>query len=590
MAKWLVAAKRADFDKIAKEFQIDPVIARIIRNRDIIGEKEIDLFLHASLEDLHSPFLMKDMEKAASILTEKIEKEEKIRIIGDYDIDGICASYILKRGLCYLGANVDVAIPHRVKDGYGMNESLIQEAYDEGVQTIVTCDNGITAAEQVAYANTLGMTVIITDHHEIPYEELDGEKTYVLPEAAAVVDPKRSDCTYPFTGICGGAVAYKFVEAMLLFSHGAKEKKAGIFFEEEEVLLEELLEFVAFATVGDVMELVDENRILVKYGLRLLQHTKNKGMKALIEVNDLAEKQLSAYHIGFVLGPCLNATGRLDTAERAFALLEAKSRNEAVSIAGDLKALNDSRKEMTLQGVEEAVRQIEESQLKEDKVLVLYLPKCHESLAGIIAGRIRERYGKPTFVLTRGEEEIKGSGRSIDAFSMYEEMNKHKELFVKFGGHKLAAGLSLKEERIEDFRRAMNENCQLTEEDFEQKVLIDVPMPISYVNKTLIQQLEILEPFGNGNSKPVFAAKNIRFLSESILGKNKNVAKYVVMDESQTRLEMIYFGDLERFRAYIEEKYGASEVRGVTLSVIYYPTINEFRGSSSIQLVMQDYQ
>ena len=592
MAKWMVSAKKADFGKIAETFRIDPVIARIIRNRDIVDAAQIHLFLHGTLEDLHSPRLLYDMEKAVAFILSKIENGARLRIIGDYDIDGICATYILFRGLKYCGADVDTVIPHRMKDGYGLNDALIKEAYENGIDTIITCDNGIAAADQIAYANELGMSVVITDHHEVPYEIAeDGTRKELLPPAEAVIDPKQENCHYPFDGICGAVVAYKFIQVL------TEEYKKTDADTKRSEMLSELLEFAAFATVGDVMELLDENRIIVRYGLKQMVHTKNPGLRALIEVSGLQNKPLSAYHIGFVLGPCLNATGRLDTATKALAMLTSESFSEAVTIAGELKELNDSRKEMTRQGTEQATAMIEQGPYADDKVLVLYLPDVHESLAGIIAGRIKEKYHKPTFVLTKGEEGVKGSGRSIETYHMYEQMSLCKHLFTKYGGHKMAAGLSMPEENVEEFRKSLNRNCHLTDDDFIEKIMIDVPMPLSYIRLDFVKQLQVLEPFGNGNPKPVFAQKNVHILQGRILGKNANVGKYRIRDEQGGTYEMIYFGDLERWHAFIEESFGESEkeklYRGgsdeIVISMIYYPDINVYQGRESLQIVMQDY-
>lgn len=588
MAKWMVSAKKADFDRIAQQFHIDPVIARIIRNRDIAEDGMIRQFLYGTLEDLHSPYLLKDVEKAAEILRDKIRQGKSIRVIGDYDIDGICSTYILLEGLKYCGAVADAVIPHRIHDGYGMNEHMITEAYEAGIDTVLTCDNGIAAKEQIAYAKSLGMTVVVTDHHEVPYEiGSDGARQECLPPADAVIDPKQEQCTYPFDGICGAVVAYKLVQVMLNYEHD--ERNRGI--------LQELLAFAAFATVGDVMELTDENRIIVKYGLRQISESTNAGMQALLNVNGLQDKPLTAYHIGFVLGPCLNATGRLDTACRALQMFLTDDRSEAVTIAGELKELNDSRKNMTLQGTQQAVSLIEESALKDDKVLVIYLPDCHESLAGIIAGRIRERYHKPVFVLTRAEEGVKGSGRSIEAYHMYDKMSECKELYTKYGGHKMAAGVSMAEANVDAFRTYLNEHCGLTEADFEEKILIDVPMPMSYVTADFVRQLSVLEPFGNGNSKPVFAQKNLRLIRGRILGKNSNVGKYTVEDDSGRRFEMMYFGNLEVWHSFLQDSFGQEEYDrlyregdgSIRIHVIYYPDLDVYQGREHLQMIMQDY-
>lgn len=588
MAQWFISAKKADFNKIAEKYNIDPVLARIIRNRDVVEEEEIRKYLKGGRQDLYAPELLKDMDKAVALLSRKIKEGGRIRVIGDYDADGICSSYILLRGIVACGGNVDTVIPHRIKDGYGLNDSLIEEAHSDGIDTIITCDNGIAAAPQVAYAKALGMRVIVTDHHEIPYEEEAGKRVYILPEADAVVNPKQEGCVYPYKNICGGVVAYKVVQSLFSFLHP----------ENETEIVEEFLEIAAFATVCDVMELKDENRIIVKCGLQNMQHTRNQGLKALIEVCGLEGKMLSAYHIGFVLGPCINATGRLDTAQRALYLLNSRSRSEAVQIAAELKDLNDSRKEMTLKGTGEAMECIEKNGWKEDKVLVVYLPECHESLAGIIAGRLREQYGRPVFVLTRGEDGVKGSGRSIEGYHMYEEMTACKEYFTKYGGHKMAAGLSMEEENVESFRRKINEACRLTEEDCEEKVHIDAAMPFSYLTKELIGELELLEPFGVGNGKPVFAQKNVHIINARVMGKNQNVGKYRIHDEEGGSYEMVYFGDLERFHEFLAVQAGKGNVMrmleggtvDITISMTYYPSINSYAGRESIQIVLQNYR
>lgn len=562
--KWVVAAKKADFERIGKQFGIDPVVARIIRNRDIEGDAEIARYLHGTLSQLHDPCGLYGMDSAVKILNHKIADKKRIRVIGDYDVDGIMSSYILLKGLMLLGADADVVIPHRVQDGYGLNDDLIENAHRDGVDTILTCDNGIAAYSQVELANRMGMTVVVTDHHEVPYEDSAEGKEYILPPAAAVIDPKQPGCSYPFKGICGAVVAFKLMQELL------------------GKVPEDFIEMAAFATVCDVMELVDENRILVKYGLKAMEHSHNIGLAALIEVCGLQEKSLSAYHVGFILGPCMNATGRLDTAKRALKLLLTDTHAEAVSIAVELKNLNESRKEMTAYGVEQAVRIIEEKGLADRKVLILYLPECHESLAGIIAGRIREMYGRPVFVLTNSEGGIKGSGRSIEAYSMYEELNKCKELFTRYGGHKMAAGVSMDAENLDEFARRMEEECRLTPEDYVEKVRIDVPMPFSYVNEELIRQLSLLEPFGNGNPKPLFAQRNLTLDGVRVFGKNQNVGKYRVSDEYGGRYELTYFGEQEDLQRYWNQKG--------KISVTYYPQINVYRGSSQIQFVIQNYQ
>lgn len=585
MEKWFVMRKGAPFQEIAEKFNIHPVLARIIRNRDVIGDENIRMYLQGTIADLHDGMLMKDMDKAVDIILEKIREDKKIRVIGDYDIDGINATYILLEGIRSLGGNVDTDIPDRMKDGYGLNQNLIDKAFDDDIDTIITCDNGIAAREEIKYGKQLGMTVVVTDHHEVPYEDGEEGKIYLLPSADAVIDPKQKDCNYPFKGLCGAAVAYKLVEALF--------EASGEDIEDVDYLMEN----VAIATVGDVMDLVDENRIFVKQGLEMIKRTKNKGLKALIECTGVDVNRLSAYHIGFVIGPCLNASGRLDTAKRALELLCAKTNKEADVLAGDLKALNDSRKDMTAAAVEEAIQMIEESSLKHDKVLVVYLPECHESLAGIVAGRIRERYYKPTFVLTNAEDGVKGSGRSIESYHMYEELNKCKELLIKFGGHKLAAGLSLEEENVDIFRKVLNQNATMTEDDLVAKVSIDLQMPLGYVNNKLIEELELLEPFGKANTKPLFVEKNIEILKCEIIGKNKNVLKMQVKDGNGTIMDAIYFGDIEQFTTYVSDKYDVLSVKqmlrgqrtGITMSLTYYPTINEYMGRKTVQIVIQNY-
>lgn len=569
MEKWVVAAKKADFNQIGQQFHIDPVIARLIRNRDVVGEEKIREYLLGTVEDIPSPWLMKDMEKAVDILERKIQQQAKIRIIGDYDIDGVTSTYILLKGLTRIGANVDTYIPDRVADGYGIHEHLIDRAGEDGIDTIVTCDNGIAATAEIQMAKDKGMTVIVTDHHEIPYREENGERQVILPPADAILNPKQYDCPYPNKNLCGAVVAFKYITA-LYERFGVPEKE-----------LEDYYELAAIATVGDVMDLQGENRILVKEGLRRLKETKNPGLQELIRANALEDAKITAYHIGFVLGPCINASGRLDTAARSLQLLNAQTIEEAAKLAGDLTALNQSRKALTEKGKEEAIRLIETTDLKNDRVLVVYLPDCHESLAGIIAGRLREKYHKPAFVLTRGETSAKGSGRSIESYSMYEELVKCADLMVQFGGHPMAAGLSIKEENIEAFRRQLNENCTLTEENLRPKIVIDVPMPVSYITKELVEQISLLEPFGKGNTKPVFAQKGLRVLDSSILGKNKNVVKVKLLDPQGVPMEGIYFGEAEEFAGFLKEHD--------TIAVTYYPEINRFRGKESLQIIIQNY-
>lgn len=589
MEKWLVAAKRADFDKWAREFSISPVLARILRNRDLTREEEIRKFLYGTLKDCYSPWLLKDMDKAVECLLKAVEEGRLVRVIGDYDVDGICSAYILTKGLEVFGAKADTAIPHRIHDGYGLNDHLIEEAKKDGIELIVTCDNGIAAAPQIALAASLGIRVVVTDHHEVPFTEQNGEKKELLPDACAVIDPKRGDCGYPFPSICGTVVAYKLLQALAEKSQSRALMEA----------LDEFVEFAALATVCDVMELKDENRILVKEGLKRLKrlkNTKNMGLRALLEVNGIDKSKLSAYHLGFVIGPCLNATGRLDTAKRALELLKSGTKVEAMSAAAELKELNDSRKNLTLKGVEEAENYIASNGIAEDDVMLIFLPDVHESLAGIIAGRIREKYNRPVFILTRGEEGVKGSGRSIEGYHMFESMTAVKQYFTKYGGHKLAAGLSMREEDIEPLRKALNEKSGLTEEDFIPKVHIDVPMPLSYADTAFAEELELLEPFGVGNPKPLFAQKELVFLSGYKMGANRTCARYRVSTPEGKEVSLVFFGDLERFGTFLNEKYGAGTEAalydgrgGCKVSVVYQLGINTYRGKSELQFVMQHY-
>lgn len=586
MERWVLLRKGADFEAIGKKYQISPRLACLIRNRDVIGEEAVDRYLNGTISDLYDGMLMKDMDKAIDILKEKILEDKKIRVIGDYDIDGVNATYILLEGLERLGADVDSDIPDRISDGYGLNRHLVERAYEAGVDTLITCDNGIAAADEIAYGKEMGMTVIVTDHHEVTFDEQDGEKRYRIPPADAVMDPKQPDCLYPFKGLCGAAVAYKLMEA--LWESMGKDSAD----------LDDLIENVAIATIGDVMDLEDENRIFVKEGLQMLRRTKNPGLKALIECTGIDKESLNSYHIGFVLGPCINASGRLDTAKRALELLRAGTQKEADILAGDLKALNDSRKDMTEEAVKQAEEQVETTTISKDKVLVVYLPDCHESLAGIVAGRIRENYYKPVFVLTDAEEGVKGSGRSIDGYHMYEELNKCKELLTKFGGHRLAAGLSLPKENVGKFREMLNKNCTLTEEEMKEKVTIDMEMPFGCVTEGLVKELELLEPFGKGNTKPVFAARDVTLLGARILGKNRNVLKLQVQDVNGYRIEAMLFHHADDFLGKLEEQYGKTEVdallkgrgRQIQISLTYYPDINEYMGKKTPQIVVTHYR
>ena len=569
MEKWVVTAKKADFQGIGRKYGIDPVIARIIRNRDITGDEAIEEYLNGTLADIPSWKLLKDIDKAVEIISGKIDAGTKMRIIGDYDIDGVTATYILLKGFKRLGANVDTYIPDRVADGYGIHDHLIKKAMEDGIDTIVTCDNGISASSQITYAKELGMTVVVTDHHEVPFTDNEEGRTYILPPADAIINPKQADCTYPNKNICGAVVAMKLVFALYEKYRLPEEEK------------EDFLEPAAIATVGDIMDLQGENRILVKEGLARLPFTKNKGLKALIRAIGLEDQKITSYDIGFRLGPCINASGRLDTAMRSLALLQSEDEEEAAKLAGDLKALNDSRKALTEKETEEAYKLIESSDLKNDRVMVVFLPECHESLAGIIAGRIREKYHKPTFVLTRGEKSLKGSGRSTENYSMYEELVKCDSLLVQYGGHPMAAGLSIEEENVEKFRQTLNDNCTLTEEDMIPKIVIDVPMPISYINEELVEQLSILEPFGKGNTKPLFAQKNLRVLKVGIYGKTQNTVKLQLRDPSGAVMDGLYWGEAKEFADFARSHE--------TISVTYYPRINSYMGRESLQIVIQNY-
>lgn len=569
MEKWMVYNKKADFQKIGSEFGIDPVIARLIRNRDIQDMKEIRSYLYGTLAEIPSPWKMKDMERAVQILQKKITQKKKIRIIGDYDIDGVTATCILLKGLKRLNANVDTYIPDRVKDGYGMHEQLIDKALEDGIDTILTCDNGIAAAAEIEYAKKEGLTVIVTDHHDIPFRDTEDGRIWIIPKADAVVNPKQNDCLYPNKNICGAVVAWKLIWALY--------ERLGI--DSDEIW--DFLELAAIATVGDVMDLQGENRIIVKEGLKKLSSTSFEGLKALICVNNLESAEITAYHVGFVIGPCINASGRLDTAARSLELLLADNMEDAMKLADDLYDLNQSRKAMTEQGKEQAIQSIEENNLGKDRVLVVYLPDCHESLAGIIAGRIREAYNKPVFVLTKGADGVKGSGRSIEAYSMYEELVKCSDLLTQFGGHPMAAGLSMEEKNVELFRRRLNDNCTLTEQDLIPKIMIDVPMPISYLSKKLTEQLKVLEPFGKGNSKPLFAQKNLRAVGIRVFGRNRNVAKMLLIDENGIKMDAVYFGEVQEFVDFVQAHD--------TISVTYYPEINVFQGRENLQVVIKNY-
>ena len=571
MERWVLLRKGADFEAISKKFHISPRLASLIRNRDVIGDEAINQYLNDTIAELYDGMQMKGMPQAVEILTEKIRDREKIRVIGDYDCDGINATYILLEGLEKLGAKVDSDIPDRIKDGYGLNQHLIDRAHEDGIDTIITCDNGIAAAKEIEYGKALGMTIIVTDHHEVPYKENEAGRRYILPPADAVVDPRQEGCEYPFKGLCGAAVAYKLVEA-LCEANG-----------QDVADLDYLLENVAIATVADVMDLTEENRILVKQGLEMLKRTSNLGLRALIQCIGLEGKKIQAYHIGFILAPCLNASGKLDTAKRALALLRAKTEREADMLAGDLKALNESRRDMTDRVVDEAMAKVERTDIRGDKVLVIYLPDCHESLAGLVAGRVRENYYRPVFVLTDSEDGVKGSGRSIESYSMYEELTGCGDLLTKFGGHPMAAGLSIDKENVEKFKRRLNDQCTLSEEELTEKVVIDMELPFAAITEHFIEELEYMEPFGKGNTKPVFAARGVFMQHVKIIGKNKNVAKATAIDAAGNRMEAICFHDAQEFAKQCERNNGK-------MSITFYPGINEFRGERQIQIVITHYR
>lgn len=571
MERWVLLRKGADFEAISKKFHISPRLASLIRNRDVIGDEAINQYLNGTIAELYDGMQMKGMPQAVEILTEKIRDREKIRVIGDYDCDGINATYILLEGLEKLGAKVDSDIPDRIKDGYGLNQHLIDRAHADGIDTIITCDNGIAAAKEIEYGKALGMSIIVTDHHEVPYKENEAGRRYILPPADAVVDPRQEGCEYPFKGLCGAAVAYKLVEA-LCEANG-----------QDVADLDYLLENVAIATVADVMDLTEENRILVKQGLEMLKRTSNLGLRALIQCIGLEGKKIQAYHIGFILAPCLNASGKLDTAKRALALLRAKTEREADMLAGDLKALNESRRDMTDRVVDEAMAKVEQTDIRGDKVLVIYLPDCHESLAGLVAGRVRENYYRPVFVLTDSEDGVKGSGRSIESYSMYEELTGCGDLLTKFGGHPMAAGLSIDKENVEKFKRRLNDQCTLSEEELTEKVVIDMELPFTAITEHFIEELEYMEPFGKGNTKPVFAARGVAMQHVKIIGKNKNVAKATAIDAAGNRMEAICFHDAQEFAKQCERNNGK-------MSITFYPGINEFRGERQIQIVITHYR
>ena len=564
---WMLQTKRADFNGLAMRLGVSPVAVRIMRNRGLLDEREMRKYLYGTLDDLYDPRQMKGMETAAGIIEKKLIEGKKIRIIGDYDIDGVCSTYILLKGFHRAAGNgqIDYEIPDRIRDGYGINESIIRQAAEDGIDTLVTCDNGIAALKEISIAKQLGMTVVVTDHHEVPVDAYG----QILPPADAVVDPKQDGETYPYHEICGAVVAWKLINVIY--------EDLGI--PEHEWM--ELLEFAAIATVGDVMKLQDENRLIVKYGLKKIGSTKNTGLRMLVEKNNLDINNLSAYHIGFVIGACLNAGGRLKSAKVALRMLLEQDPDRVSGLADELKELNDVRKDMTAKGETEAIEQVERFYMS-DKVLVVFLPECHESLAGIIAGRLREHFHKPSFVLTRGEQSAKGSGRSIEAYHMYQGLCEVSDLLVKFGGHPMAAGLSIEESDIDEFRRRLNENAKLTEDDFVPQIWIDVPMPFEYVNEKIVDELKGLEPFGQGNEKPLFAQKSLTIRNVRVLGKNRNVVKMNLVTNTGHPFDGLLFADGDRF---LEEQTGQN-----TIDMIYYPDVNEYNGTRTLQAIIKNYK
>ena len=594
MEKWFVQNKKADFAGIADTLHCSQVLARILRNRDLLETEDMEVFLHGGLENLHSPWLLHGMESAVTRIMLAIQNQEPIRVMGDYDVDGICSTYILKTGFETLGAVVDCVIPHRIHDGYGLNENMIREASQANVKLIVTCDNGISAGGPIELAGQLGMEVIVTDHHEVPYCIEGGQKKELLPKAYAIVDPKQEADEYPFPGICGAVVAYKLISALF---ETCKQKDADYYeIHQLEMILDALLEPAALATVCDVMELVGENRLLVKEGIKRMRNPSNLGLTCLMEVNGIQPDKLKAFHFGFILGPCLNATGRLDSADKALELLCQTDKKEAMELAIWLKELNDSRKNKTLEGEKQAIAYLTEHKLEQDKVLVIYLEEVHESLAGIIAGRIRERYSKPTFVLTRAEEGAKGSGRSIETYHMYESLVEVGHLLTKFGGHKLAAGLSLPISNIDAFRDALNRNCTLGEADFYEKVSIDAVMPMAYGSLELARELEALEPFGVGNPKPLFAEKDACIVGAKRMGKQGNMLKLRVKTGFGGYEELVYFGNGDAFLECFRSKYGESAVQELFAGEAHYPMsvaysigVNSYMGKESKQNEMKYY-
>lgn len=585
--KWMVYGKKADFNGLALKYKISPVTARVIRNRNMTDDRAFDQYLNGTIDSINSPFLFKDMEKAVDILFEAIKNNERIRIIGDYDIDGICSTYILVKAISKFTGNISMDIPDRIKDGYGINKKLIKKAYDEKIKLIITCDNGIAAIDETAYAKELGMKVIVTDHHNVPFDIVDNQMVYKRVQADAVVNHKQPDCTYPFKEMCGAAIAYRFVMACMLKLKEKQDTRYKLI----EAFEKEMIIFAGIATIGDVVSLLDENRIIAKAGLSLLKENTNIGLETLINRCELDKNNISSFHIGYIIGPCLNAAGRLETAKMGLELLLCDNKEKAEKLAEELVILNQKRKELTLEGEKKAVDYA--LKMEDSKVLVIFLEDIHESIAGIIAGRIREKFNKPTIILTKGEEMVKGSGRSIEGYNMYEEINKCSKLLSRFGGHIMAAGVSLEEKNVEAFREMLNKNCSLTEDDYIKKVWIDVPMPLNYISGELIHELKKLEPFGKDNEKPIFAVKDIVVKKMYLMGKAKNMARLILV-ENGYEIAGVMFNGLEDYLTGIRDKYGEETVRkmqmGMTVNIAgaftYYPTINNYNGNESIQITI----
>lgn len=580
--KWLLRNRKVDLKAMSEKYKISQLLCKLMVNRDIIDENIINSYINPVYKYLHSPKTMKDVVIAVDIIKRKIQENKKIRIIGDYDVDGIISVFILYTALKKCGANVDYEIPDRIKDGYGINENIVKVAYDEGVDTIITCDNGISAIDQIQYAKDLGLTVIVTDHHDVPFIEEDGVRTFLSSQADAIINPKQIECEYKFKSICGAGVAFKLMEALY--------EEIGM--DKEECY--KLIEFVAIATVCDVVDLIDENRIFVKNGLEMLNNSKNIGINALKKACGLEDKEITAYHLGFVIGPCLNASGRLDSAKKGLELLLMEDDEEAKNLAQEIVDLNDARKNMTKEGVDRAINIIDSTDINNDNILVVYIPDIHESLAGIVAGRVKEKYNKPTIILTKSEEGVKGSARSIEEYNMFEGLLACKELLDKFGGHPMAAGLSLQEDKVDELRIALNNKCELTDEDLTRKIMIDSSLPLEYLNLHLIEELNVLEPFGKGNSKPVFGVRDAKITKAMLLGKDKNVLKLKLLTNNNITIDAMIFNDLENFESKIIEKYGNEELdnlynksnNNIPMDFTFYPSINEWNGNKSIQIVV----